>query len=108
MKRIAVCLLLLSVVAAFAGCNRHTGMFLSDDNQGYFIELRPDGTCSAKEGPLTLTGKYEVKGDLLIMRFENGVYTTALINGNTITDRDGQKFIKGQLPAEVQDAKSGK
>ncbi len=108
MKRAVVSFLLLSFIAIFAGCNRHTGMFLSADNPGYFIELRPDGTCSAKEGPMTLTGKCEIKGDLLIMRFENGVYTTALINGNTITDRDGQKFIKGQQPARVEDAKSGK
>ncbi len=108
MKRVAVSLALLSVIAVFVACNRPTGMFLSADNQGYFIELRPDGTCSAKEGPMTLTGKYEVKGDLLIMRFENGVYTTALISRDTITDRDGQKFIKGGRPAQVEDAKSGK
>ncbi len=104
MKRFALGLILLLAIAVLAGCNRHTGTFVSADNQGYFIELRPDGTCSAKEGPMTLTGKYEVNGDLLIMRFETGVYTTALIKGDTITDRDGQKFIRGQQSAPLENA----
>ncbi len=107
MKRVSQYLLLFSAIAVLAACSPHAGVFVSADNRGYFIELKRDGTFYARQGTATLTGKYEIHGDILTLRLPNGVFSNAIIRGDTITDSDGIQFVKGARTPEPQDARSG-
>jgi uncharacterized protein YxeA len=65
-------------------------------NKDYYLELRDDGTFYDKDmSNMEVTGKYNISGTSITLRPNGGLPARyATVSGNTITDPDGDKWVK--------------
>lgn len=111
MKRniLLVCLFVL-IIVLFACSRSITGIYVSVDNPDMRLKLDPDGTCSLEKDSRYLSGEYKVENNIITLKFlkelvaiknniviailEAGTVEKVKIQGNTITDDKGEKWIK--------------
>ena len=111
MKRNILLVCLFALIVVLFACSRSiTGIYVSVDNSDMCLELNPDGTFSLKKKGKHLSGKYEVEDNIITLKFltgrmaikDNTVIATfgeelvrkVKIQGNTITDDKGAKWVK--------------
>ena len=111
MKRNILLVCLFALIIVLFACSRSiTGIYMSVDNPGICLKLDPDGTCSLEKNGRHLPGKYKMEDNIITLKFStewmavknNAVIATlkaetvekVKIQGNTITDDTGKKWIK--------------
>jgi hypothetical protein len=85
--------LLLGVFGCEKG-NSNVGKYQYEKNPQDFTELKKDGTCLIRQGQGTFTGKYEINGKALKLTLNTGDVVSGSIDGKTITDNEGQHWVK--------------
>jgi LemA protein len=91
----------LALTIAFVACSNKgiSGKYVSEKNPKDYIELDPDGSFFIQEGKVGVTGKYEVKGTRITLKTDQGFASRATLEGNSLIDKDGERWIKGGNPA---------
>ncbi|MBJ6727338.1 hypothetical protein [Geomesophilobacter sediminis] len=93
--RPAVCL--FALCALVAGCDRgssNVGKYVNEKRQADYTELQPGNVCVIKQGTATVKGTYAVEGKTLTIKIENFEPAKGTIEGNTITDNQGEHWVK--------------
>lgn len=69
------------------------GIYVSQKNPTYYMDLKSDGTFFSKE-MITTHGKYEIEGNVITLKFELGLASRGRIEGNVLIDPDGDRWVK--------------
>lgn len=65
---------------------RVTGKYVNEGNPSSYLELKSDGTFYLERGFIGgATGKYEIEGKQITLKFDGGMATRGQIEGKTIT-----------------------
>ena len=104
-----VCLFAL-IITLFACLRSITGIYVSVDNPDMCLKLNPDETFSLEKYGMRFSGEYKVEDNIITLKFLAGWMATknntvvatlktrlvreVKIEGNTITDNKGEKWIK--------------
>lgn len=86
-----------ALVLGMFGCDKggsSVGKYQYEKKPQDFTELKSDGTCVISQGQKTYTGKYEINGKSLKLTLNTGDVVTGSIEGKTITDNEGQHWVK--------------
>ena len=111
MKRNIPLVCLFALIIVLFACSRSiTGIYVSVDNPDMCLKLDPDGTCSLEKDGKYLFGEYKVEDNIITLTFlaewmttkNNTVIATlkarlvtkVKIQGSTIMDNKGEKWIK--------------
>jgi len=73
------------------------GTYVYESDSSSYMELHPDGTLYYKGWEGTVTGQWEVEGDILVIRYTlygMGMTARADIRGNKLIDEDGGVWVK--------------
>lgn len=69
--------------------------FYNPLNKDYYLELNDDGTFFLKDLNMNVSGRYEISGSTITLKPGQGLSTKkGRIEGNIITDPDGEKWIR--------------
>jgi hypothetical protein len=84
-------MLLMSV-----GCSKlPVGTYVNQKNVNYYVVLRSDGTLFMNEPGGTFDGKYRIEGHTITIETPTGQdLSRARIDGDTLTDKDGDKWVR--------------
>jgi len=64
-------------------------------NKDYYLELGDDGSFLLNDLNMNVSGTYEISGNTITLKPGQGLSTKkGKIDGNTITDPEGQKWVK--------------
>jgi hypothetical protein len=78
----------------FSGCSQDvSGRYTSTRDETVYIDLKSDGTFIAVENMKEAPGKYEIEGDQIIMRYDNGMEGKFSFKDNKI-DGGRDIFVK--------------
>jgi hypothetical protein len=81
------------------GCSHSpTGKYVSQTNPSDYLELRDDGTFFLNEMSAERTGKYRIDGKTITLEWGSGVAVRGTLDGKTLTDKDGDKWVKQEKP----------
>lgn len=86
-----------ALVLGMFGCdkgNTNVGKYQYEKNPQDYTELKSDGTCLIQQGKGSYAGKYEINGNKLKLTLNTGDVVTGNIEGKTITDNEGQHWVK--------------
>jgi hypothetical protein len=99
-RRLIMIIAVVGIVAVsgYVAMNQFGGgtKYYNSFNDAYYMELNDDLTFYVKDMSNTeVTGKYEISGSTLTFKPDGGLPTRrGKIDGNTITDPDGDKWVK--------------
>ena len=71
-----------------------TGRFFSPMSKGIYLDLHEDGTYRHRFGSRSVSGKYVVKGNHIILTSETGSVSECIIEGNYLLYNDGSRLIR--------------
>ena len=71
------------------------GKYVHRKNRSHFLELKPDGNYLLFQGSTSITGRYEVAGDEIIISIDDSTSRAKIQNG-VITDAEGDRWIHAQ------------
>ena len=94
---ISILVLSFALLPTMFGCNRDStvaGKYQSDKKPQESTELKSDGACIIRQGNTSYTGKYTLEGKALTLKLTTGDVVTGSIDGNTITDNQGEHWTK--------------
>lgn len=111
MKRNISLVCLFALIIVLFACSRSiTGIYVSVDDPDIYLKLDPDGTFFLKKNGKNFSGEYKVedniitlklltggmaiKNNIVVVMFEAGTVKKVKIQGSTITDDKGEKWIK--------------
>jgi hypothetical protein len=85
-------MLALVIFSTLIGCSQRTqkGVYAQGEN---YLELKSNGTFYLSEQSKNITGKYEIEDGGLTLIFEGVNATRGQINGDTIIDKYGARWI---------------
>lgn len=84
-----ICLILIS------GCSKDiTGKYYGTIHGGSYLELNKDGTFMVFENMKGTTGKYEIKGEEIILNFDSGMDEKCVFKDGKIFDGDREIYVK--------------
>ena len=89
---LAVVLALVCLVAC--GGSSVEGTYYNVDNQGEYLELKPNGEYYLKGGQLGLKGTYLVEGKTIVLNPKTAMAATGTIDKGLIIDKDGTRWQK--------------
>jgi hypothetical protein len=82
------------------------GKYVHKKHRSHFLELKPDGNYLLFQGSASVTGRYEVNGDEIIISIDDSTSRAKIQNG-VITDAEGDTWIRakpaGQGNAPIDD-----
>lgn len=121
MKRNILLVCLFALIIVLFACSRSiTGIYVSVDSPNIYLELNPDGTCSLEKNGKHFSGEYKVedniitlklltewvatKDDAITAKLRAGFVREVKIQGNTITDDKGEKWIKQRKTIKKKDS----
>lgn len=90
----SVVLVTVLVVSLLACSNPVVGTYVNVKHNKNYMELRSDGTFYVRENGVANSGKYRVDGNVLTLTIGDGLSAQGKIAGNTITDDEGQNWVK--------------
>jgi hypothetical protein len=73
----------------------HLGKYVHEKTGIHFIELRRNGECLLSEGPVNITGRYEINGAVITI-FGAGSTSRGQIRDNLIIDAEGDKWVRAK------------
>jgi hypothetical protein len=109
MKRNILLVCLFALIIVLFACSRSiTGIYVSVDNPDICLKLDPDGTFLLEKNGKNFSGEYEVEDNIITLEFLTGsmaiknniviaikgMVKEVKIQGNTITDDKGAKWVK--------------
>jgi hypothetical protein len=68
------------------------GKYVHKKNRSHFLELKPDGNYLLFQGSASVTGRYEVNGDDILISIDDSTSRAKIQNG-VITDAEGDRWI---------------
>lgn len=91
--------LILGVAVLLQSCSRlkqtsAAGKYVQEDNADNYLELKADGSVFVQQDSMGATGKYEIEGDQITIKWDTGMADRATIAGNTVTESNGTKWTK--------------
>jgi len=98
--------ILLSIALGVA-CKKPTaGIYVSQDDPGKYLELKRDGSFylgTMREG---LSGRYEVDGQLISLRFEGGRTLRGRLERDTFVEYGGSTYARRSAPPPASTAEN--
>jgi len=95
---LALTILIALAITTVVGCSRSsksvTGTYVNKANSSEHLELKANGEFYLRELGMGITGKYEIEGDTITLKFDMGLAARGRIRGNTIIDEEGKTWVK--------------
>lgn len=86
---------IFTIIFLSVGCGvGHEGKYVNSNNSSEYIELKSGGNFFSQESGVGFTGKWEVKGDSLILTLPIGLSVSVKIENGHISDNYGKTWIK--------------
>lgn len=94
-RGIVVLVIAIFITIGLSSCsNQLTGTYISEKNDKHYIELKADGIFFVQESTGTRHGNYEIEGNVITLKFKDGVAARGKIEGKVLIDPDGDKWIR--------------
>jgi len=91
MKAFLIVVVVVLLAAMSLSCDQYTGMYLSVNPSGSWLELRGDGTFQTILG---IQGRWHVQGNQLTLSWVLGVETYIIEDGKIMTQTGEVKYVK--------------
>lgn len=98
-KKILIIITLATLISISSviiiSCSGGGTKYYNEHNNSYYMELKDDGTFYVKDMYVDVSGRYQISGSTITLTPGAGLPPKkGKMDGNTITDPDGEKWVK--------------